>query len=402
MPVERTRGMSGGLQVLLIDLSKRYGGASVRALTLAFHMQPGVVIAGLENSPVVKIAQDRNIPTRTVGKSRLDPLIPFRLRKIIRQEGFQIIDTQNIQSKFWANLAAVITDVAFVSTLNSAYEEEQGGSFKGKFYATLDRWTNSRTNRYIAVSRPIQNELLKTGIPAEMIDLVTNAVDLEDISRAEEAASTRWLTRKQLGIPGDAFVCSSVGRLVYAKGFEDFIDAFARSSEQMPNLYGLIAGEGSLRPVLSEQIKAAGLESRFQLLGHREPKEVNNILKASDVFVISSRSEGVPFALLEAAAAGLPIVATRCGGIPDVLEDNVDALLVPVGDVRGIASAMMKIGIDRYMAKGLGRKAREKIQRDYSIQKQIEGTERAYRSALANKQSRRSAKAIHTFREVDS
>ena len=382
MPMDLQREKPDEIQVLLIDLSKRFGGASVRALTLASHLQPGTAaIAGLENSPVVNIANQRNIPVKIVGKTRMDPLIPFRLARVIRRHGVQIIDTQNIQSKFWGSLAASITDVAFVSTLNSAYEDEQGRTLKGKFYALLDRWTNFRTDRYIAVSDAIRKGLLKAGISDAMVDLVTNAVETGEAAPGEDPA----LIREQIGLPADAFVCVSVGRLVWAKGHEDLIAAFAAVAKQVPNAYALILGDGVLYPDLMRHIIDARLEDRCILLGHCEPQQVLRILKASDVFVLSSRSEGVPFALLEAASAGLPIVATRCGGVPDVLTDGVEALLVAVGDVQAIAAGILALYHNRERAQKLGAQAREKITRDYGVQKQVEATQSAYQKALAHK-----------------
>jgi len=382
MPDDNQTATAPEIRILVIDLSRRYGGASVRALTVADHMQPGfVAIAGLENSPVLKIAEERNIPTRIVGKHRLDPLIPFRLRKIILEERVQIIDTQNIQSKFWGSLTALITDVAFVVTLNSSYEDEQGRALKGKFYAFLDRWTNFRTNRYIAVSDPIQKSLIKAGISSDLVDLVSNAVEGEDTFQSYDPKQTR----REIGIPDDGFVCVSVGRLVWAKGFDDFIAAFASITDRNPNLYALILGDGVLYPALTRQIKEAGLENKFFLTGHCKPEKVNCVLKASDVFVLSSRSEGVPFAVLEAGAVGLPIISTRCGGIPEILTDNVDALLVPVGDIQAIASGIEQLVENPQLAQRLGSTVKETIRRNHGIPKLIEATRNAYQKALEHK-----------------
>ncbi len=377
--------MASEIRVLLIDLSKRYGGASVRALTLARHLQSGgVAIAGLKGSPVLSLAGERGIPVRVVGKSRLDPMIPFRLRQIIRQDHFQVIDTQNIQSKFWGSLTARITDVAFVATLNSAYRYEQGHTLKGRFYALLDGWTSGRTDRFIAVSEAIRQNLLESGLPAGMIDLVTNAVEIEAGPKTQDPA----FLRRQWQIPADAFICTSIGRLVWAKGQDDFITAFSSIADRLPKAYALIAGEGVLYPVLSRQIQAAGLEKRMILLGHCTPEKVLNVLRASDAFVLSSRSEGVPYALLEAAALGLPILSTRCGGIPDVLTDSVEALLVPVGDPKALAEGLIRFYSDRPWARQLGLAAQEKIRQNHAVKALIDAMQIAYRKACEHKWNR--------------
>jgi len=140
-----------------------------------------------------------------------------------------------------------------------------------------------------------------------------------------------------------------------------------------------------LHQALSEQIKAAGLENRFILLGYCEDKKIQRLLKAGDIFIQASRSEGVPLALLEAAAAGKPIISTRCGGVPDIFTDNVEALLVPVGDSSAMAEGIIKLALDQQMALRLGEAGREKIRRNHNAQAHAEAIKCSYTKALAHK-----------------
>jgi glycosyltransferase involved in cell wall biosynthesis len=378
--------MSKEIRVLIVDLSKKFGGASVRALTLADHLKPWeVAIAGLENGPVIKMAGKRNIPVRIVGRKRTDPMIPWRVKDVIRRDQFQVIDTQNIPSKFWGSFATLLTDVAFVSTLNSSYEEEFGKALRGRIYTQLDRWTNFNVDRYIAVSRGINQSLLKAGIPGSDIDLITNVVDVSHAALVED----RNLMRRSMGIPENATLCVSVGRLVWAKGHEDFIRAFALAAGRIKNAYAVIVGGGALYPALMEQIREAGLEDRIKLVGQCDVDTTWSIMRASDVFALPSRSEGVPYALLEAAAFALPILSTNCGGIPEVFSDNVDALLVPVGNLSAISGALIRLCEDRELAARLAARAREKVEREYSLSAQIAAVRQAYTKALAHKEANR-------------
>jgi glycosyltransferase involved in cell wall biosynthesis len=375
-------GTLENVRVLLVDLSKRFGGASVRTLTLARHLAPWqTAIAGLKESPVVKMAQERNIPVWIVGENRADPLIPFRLRDVIRRENFQVVDTQNIQSKFWGSLSSLLTDFAFVSTLNSSYSDENAGSWKGKAYSMLDRLTNHNTNRYIAVSKSIFDGLLRAGVPIDMVDLVTNAVDIDESLSSNDSK----LTRQQIGVPENAILYISVGRLVWAKGYEDLIEAFGLVVGKVPNAHSVILGEGELFESLTAQIRQAGLTDRIYLLGYYNHHKVLDVLMASDVFVMTSRSEGVPYALLEAAALGLPILATHCGGIPEVLTDQMDALLVPVGDISSITSGLVHLAENKNFSSELGRNARTKIKREFGLSAQIQATRNSYLKALDHK-----------------
>ena len=385
MYIDSSNRTSEDVRVLIVDLSKRYGGASVRALTLARHLQPWkAAIAGLEDSPVVQIAKERNIPVYTVGRSRIDPRIPVRLNHIILKEQFQVIDTQNIQSKFWGSITASLFNVTLVSTLNSSYQNEFGRSVKGKLYSSIDQWTNRQTDGYIAVSKPIQDDLLRTGVASDMVDLVTNAVEIDESSTSTDSQ----LIRRQLGVPEDCLLCVSVGRLVWAKGYDDLIKAFVSVSRQVPNAYLVIAGGGELHASLAAEISEAGLTPKVMLLGHCEPSMVLNILRASDVFVMSSRSEGVPYALLEAAALGLPILSTECGGIPEILTDQTDAILVPVSDQASLSAGMIKLLTDRSLSSQLGDNAKTRIKQRFSLPVQIEATRRAYLKALVHKQKK--------------
>lgn len=376
--------MAEEIRVLIVDLSKKYGGASVRALTLAEHLKPwNVAIAGLEAGPVIEIARARNIPTRIVGRTRTDPKIPWRLRTVIRKDHFQVIDTQNIPSKFWGGLATYLTDVAFVSTLNSAYEDEFGTAWRGKLYTWLDRWTNANVNRYVAVSKAIRNNLIKAGISESSVDLVTNGIAVDGSFSEEQRRSTR----RKFGIPENASLCVCVGRLVWAKGYEDFVEAFTLVAKQIPNAHAVIVGGGVLHDDLTQRITRAGLENRVKLLGECDVDTTWNVMKSSDIFALPSRSEGVPYALLEAAGFGLPILATRCGGIPEVLNDEVDALLVPVGDTAAISSGLIRLCEDRQLSQRLAVNAHARIEREYSLSTQIAAMRDAYRKALDSKQA---------------
>jgi glycosyltransferase involved in cell wall biosynthesis len=366
------------VRAIIVDLSKRFGGASTRSITLAKGLKSWeVAICGLSGSPVVEMAKKNDIPVITVGRSRIDPRIPFRIAAHIRRGGYQILDTQNIQSKFWGSIAALLANVTLVSTLNSWYESEHGGSLKGKLYTTLDLLTNWNTKGYIVVSETVRDHLSRAGIAGEKVDLICNAVELNNTATIEPGD-----LRKKFGLPHNAKICVAVGRLVWAKGYEDLISAFSSISGKCKDLYVLIIGDGVLRETLRDQIERLGLSERMLLLGFQDRETVLNILHYSDIFVMSSRSEGLPFALLEAAAIGLPIVSTDCGGIPEIVTDEKEALLVPVGDKHALASALVFLYKDREAAEKIGKNAMNRIRSEFNLSTQVAATKQAYSKAL--------------------
>ncbi len=362
-------------RVLVVDLSIRYGGASTRALAIAKYFMPGgSLLAGIANSPVIRSAEEMGIPVRVVASKRTDPRIPFRLAEIIRREGVEVVDTQNIQSKFWTSFAALFSNVRFVSTLNSLYSQEFGSSWKSRAYHKIDLFTNGRVDCFIAVSQTIQKALVNDGIPPHKIHLIRNAVELPAINTPENRAEIL----DRIGVPENTAICILVGRLVWAKGFDDFINAFLLISNKRNDVRAVIIGDGELRKEIEDQIQKLSLSEKIILLGHQDRPVVQQILRIADIFVMPSRSEGVPYALLEAAAMGKPIVATNCGGIPEVVENAKSALLVPIGDIQSLADAIASLLGDRSLARSLGQAARKRIEQDYSLNAQMELTKNAY------------------------
>jgi len=147
-------------------------------------------------------------------------------------------------------------------------------------------------------------------------------------------------------------------------------------------LYCLIVGEGECKEELHEQIRGAGLESRIHLVGYYDRQEAMSILKSSDIFVMPSRYEGTPIALLEAAALARPILASATGGIPELVRHDEHALLVPPGDPIALAQGLTKLALDREYARTLGQNARQRIQRKFNLEVQVNATWQAYQNAL--------------------
>jgi glycosyltransferase involved in cell wall biosynthesis len=372
--------------VLVIDLSNDYGGSSSRVLSLMSRAQPGTIaLAGLEAGAITKQAKGLGLPVYAVAAHKADPRLLPRLVRLIRQESYDVLDTQNIQSKFWANLVALMTGTALVSTLNSWYANEHGkASVKGKIYTSLELMSNQSLDLYITVSEKDRQSLLQAGLPEDKVELIYNAVDA-NLSRIR--GDSEWL-RGKLQLPQDSVVCTAVGRLVTVKGYDVLISAMGQIASQVPRLYCLIVGEGECKEELSAQIREAGLEARVRLLGYYAREDAMSILKSSDIFVMPSRYEGTPIALLEAAALACPILASATGGIPELVQHEEHALLVPPNDPRELAQGLMKLTLDREYARSLGQNAQQRIQEKFNLDAQVRATWQAYQKALDRHDSR--------------
>ncbi len=374
-------------KTLVVDLSMKYGGSTSRILSI---LQRGeadrLTLAALAGSAISREAERLGIPQRIVGQGKTDLRILQNLVRLIRSEGYQLLDTQNIQSKFWASAAALFTDVAFVSTINSWYASEHGrASLKGRMYTALELATNHALNLYITVSERDRQALLRAGLPADYIQLIYNAVSI----RAEDIPGGRDWLRSVFSLPADAVVCTAVGRLVPIKGYDVLIDAVKLLEADVPHLHLLLVGDGEARAALEGQIQSLGLSQRVTLAGHQNREQVLSILKSSDLFAMPSRYEGTPIALLEAGALGRPIVASNVGGMPELVRDRQEALLVPAENPLALASALMELIGHPDFASQLARNAVQRIQAEFSLEAQFQKTMDAYRKAFMFHQSRK-------------
>jgi len=384
--LDMLNGSRDRLHSLMIDLSVRFGEASMRVLEILRHLPGGQgALVGLDGSPVTEQARLLGLETFTVGANKTDPRIVSRLVRVIRQGGFQVLDAQNPQSTWWGGLASMRTGAAFVVTLNSWADYEHQEDVRGRFYQTVERTIRPNTNLYVAVSQGIYDNLLADGVPEEAVALIIDAVDIDP---KVIGVDKPWL-RAAFDLPARSVVCTAVGRLAEEKGYGHLINSLAQLKDSLPDLYCLVVGEGHLREALEAHIEAVGLDGRVRLVGFRDRNEVLAIVKASDMFLRPSIAEGTSVALLEAAALGTPIVASRVGGIPHVVHHGEHALLVEVGDEAGLAAAIRQLHDQPEMAARLGKAAQARIFSEFGIDSQIAATQRAYVHAWERRKQHR-------------
>lgn len=371
--------MTHPVRALVVDLSTRFGGTSARVLGLMASMPAGsVTLATLEGSPVTDQARAAQFDVHPVGRSKWDPRIARRIAALARSVRADLLDAQNPQSKLWASRAAADLPVAFVSTLNSWYLAEHGGNWKGRLYHRLEQRTSRQLDLYIAVSREIEQQLMASGVAAEQVALVENAIRADLTGPLPD----KHALRQQLDIPGDAQVICVVGRLVKVKGMTYLIQSVRQLAARFPKLRCLIVGDGELRDQLTREIAQYGLHHQVTLMGFQQREQVLQIVGAADIFVMPSLSEGTPVALLEAAALAKPIVASRVGGIPSMVTDQDEALLVPAADVPALTAALASLLTRTDVASQLGERARARALRDFGPTSQVTATLAAYERAL--------------------
>lgn len=218
----------------------------------------------------------------------------------------------------------------------------------------------------VANSRAARDQLTKEGIAPERITLIPNGVDLTAFLPPRD----RHIIRK----------IAMVANLRAEKGHDALIDAAPAILAREPEAEFFIGGDGPLRDALIERAEARGVARRFRFLG--QCNDVPALLSTSDLFVLPSRSEAFPNAVIEAMAAGLPVVATNVGGIPELITSGVSGVLIPPGDAAALARSVLELMDRPGFASSLGQSARTRIEQEFSFDRMVAGFEGLYDSQI--------------------
>jgi glycosyltransferase involved in cell wall biosynthesis len=241
----------------------------------------------------------------------------------------------------------------------------------------FSRWKYKQVRCFICASDLIRSMLVADGVAEERTVTVHEGVDLEHI-RAAPAVSVH----AEFWLPAHAPVVGNVAALVPHKGQRHLIDAASLVVQRVPDARFVILGEGELRPALEKQIKHLGLDRHVILAGFRP--DVLSLLKTFDVFAMSSVTEGLGTSLLDAMACGRPIVATRTGGIPEVVNQDT-AILVPPRDHHRMADAIVELLKDEDRRRRMGEAGIRRVSAKFTAERMVGETLEAYRQIADRK-----------------
>jgi glycosyltransferase involved in cell wall biosynthesis len=228
---------------------------------------------------------------------------------------------------------------------------------------------------YVAISEGVRDVLVKCGIDPHRIELVRSGIDLQKFENVKDPA----YLRDEFGIRPGATVIGNVAALAPHKSQVDFLQAAARVASRMDDARFFIVGEGELRSSLERRAKDLGLADRLTFTGFRS--DVLEFIALFDCFVLSSYLEGLCTSIMDTQFSGTPVVATRTGGIPDLVEDGVTGLLVPPRNPDALADAIVRMVSDRDLAASCSEAAQEKAQ-DYGYEHMVAGTVGVYQKRL--------------------
>jgi glycosyltransferase involved in cell wall biosynthesis len=303
-------------------------------------------------------------------KRRFSPGFAAAVRRRVRHDGFELVHAHIYASATAAAAALAGSRVPLVLT------EHTEAPWRGRRARSASRLAYRRADHLITVSTAIRRQLVEEfGVPRAGVTYVPNAVvPLADAARA-------------VGVRdgfADRPLIARVSRLVPEKGVDVFLRAAAIVAARAPEVRFLVIGDGPLREELRGLADDLSLTDRVSFLGHRP--DARRVIARLSMLVVSSITDGAPLVNLEAMSAGVPVVASACGGIPDQIRDGADGLLVEPGDPHMLAAAMLRVLAEPDLARRRADCARRRAESEFSYPAMLARVEECYRAAAARRQ----------------
>lgn len=298
----------------------------------------------------------------------------LRLQQFIHDLEPTIVHTFLLTASLYGRFAAMLARVPIViGTEVNIYERKQ------PLHRLAERWLMQRTDAVIASAGSVRDFYVdQVSADPDKVVVIYNAVDWSQL----QATKGRGEWRAEIGVPDDAPAAGIIARLTEQKAHRVLFEAMA-SRPELGALHLIVVGDGELGDELRRRTEQLGLAGRVHFAGAR--RDLGNVLGAIDMFLMPSLWEGLPLSLVLAMGAGLPVIASRVAGIPEVVQDEVSGLLVDAGDVPGLASAMVRVVQDAALRASLGEQARAFVRPRFGVDGYIASMTALYDKLLAGK-----------------
>jgi L-malate glycosyltransferase len=357
-------GLGGAERLLLLS--------APRLRSLGFDVRVGAFKTG---GALVEAFERAGIPVVTFGaRHRRDLGSLLRLSRYLKAERIDLVHAH----LFYANVAARLAGrLASVPVVLTAHHDTD--LWMGPHHRLLERVTAPLSDRILTCSEAVRRFAIERhGLPAGRVVTLANAVDVEAIPSGADA---RARARTLLGTGPEERLVGTLGRLHEPKkGLRSFLSAAARVAAAEPRARFVLIGDGPARADLERFAASLGLADRVRFTGERA--DATLLLPGLDLLVQPSLWEGFGLSALEGMAAGLPVVASRVGGVPEVIRDGVDGILVPAGDPVRLAAAMIAILGDPDRAARLGAAGQTRARREFHVDRLVRETASLYRELL--------------------
>jgi glycosyltransferase involved in cell wall biosynthesis len=318
------------------------------------------------------------IPLSSLGREispAADSTTLIQLIRLMRQFQPDIVHTHTAKAGFVGRLAARIAGVpVIVHTFHGHVFHGYFSPRKTALFLRLERLCAGFSNRLITISPRLREEIAGFGVAeASHIEVVPLGLALKPHADFPRGAGT---FRRTQGIPDDAVLIGAVGRLVPIKNLGLLLEALKIASAEAPSLHVVFVGDGELRDELASQAAALGLGKSVTFAGWQS--DLPSVYSDLDATVITSHNEGTPACLIEAMASGCPVIATRVGGIPDMIKEGDTGQLIPPGDAHALARAIVSLVTEPDQARRMADRARGEALARYDEQRLVTDMERLY------------------------
>jgi len=387
--------MSERIRVLRVIARLNVGGPALHATLLTERLDPSrydsLLVTGVETpsegnylalhgGSLERVIVLPELGRQIRGASDLAALLA--LTRLMRRVRPHIVHTHTAKAGTLGRVAALLARVPVV------VHTYHGHVFRGYFSAAttrlflgIERWLGRRTDRLVTVGEAVRAELLHLGIGTpERLVVIPLGLDLD---RFLDCEAVRGRLRAELGIGGGVPLIGIVARLVPIKAHEVFLDAAARIGRELPEARFLVVGDGERRAELEALAARWGPPGRVRFLGWR--RDLDRIYADLDVVVLTSRNEGLPVSLIEAMAAARPVVATRVGGVPDLVEDGVTGCLAPEGDAGAVAGTLRALLADPERRQAMGAAGRKRVAGAFGAERLLADVDRLYTELVREK-----------------
>lgn len=355
--------MSGGrTRVMYLAHTFAVGGAEEMVLNLVRHLparfEP-MVCCIHDLGPIGEEIRAAGVPVTVLGLSPglRRPWDVVRLQQFLSEAKPRIVHTFLLTASVYGRLAAMLAGVPIViGTEVNIYERKRPA------HALAERLLMQGTSTVVASAESVRQFYIRQvhANPAK-VEVIYNAVDWSQL----KTTRGREEMRVSLEVPLDRPAAGVIARLTEQKGHVHLFEALARTPG-LADLFLIVVGDGDLRHSLEQRAAALGIAGRVRFLGAR--RDLGDLLNAVDLFVLPSLWEGLPLSLVLAMGAGLPVVATRVAGLPEVVDDERTGLLVPPGDSRALGAALARVVGDAALGRRLGAAAREAVLPKFGVE----------------------------------
>lgn len=359
------------MRPLVVDLGKEYRGGQHQALLLL----KGLLARGhtpelitIRDSLLAQRAREAGVSVHAVDGRRLEAA--WKIRQLVWARRVNVVHANEPHALTSAWAAGAHHLVPLVAARRIALPLASNPLALARYRAAA---------RIVAVSDFVRQSVVSSGLPASRVQVIYDGVEIPR-SRSE---AERRIAREQLAVPPEAICLLNLAALVPEKGHQLLLQAFARIREKFPACVLLLAGEGQERASLQELVRAQGIGDGVRFLGF--VYETERVFPAADLFIFPSHEEPLGSALLLAMAHGLPVVAVARGGIPEVVEDGKNGLLVKDLGAGGMAAAIARLLSDPDEARRSARAARETILGKFSADHMVDATFQLYEQLTAQR-----------------